>query len=657
MTSVELTATQARVLGCLMEKAKTTPDAYPLSLNSLRVACNQSTNRDPVVSYDDATVQAALDGLRELQLATRSKAPGERAIKFKHRADETLVLNDRQYALICVLMLRGAQTPGELKQRTERINTFDGVDDVQATLDELGERQMVTMLERRPGQKEHRWIQLLCAPEESDSRSEVVVSFDSAPTVTREPRPSHAPTVADKTMAIINPATGDTIRTVEVADDVEIAAKLKRARVTQKTWAARDLAERIAIMQLWKALIADNLEACAQVVTAETGKAIAHSRNELSAIGERIDYYCDHVASVIEPVVIDASPTLEERISYEPRGVVAHISAWNYPYFVGLNSIVPALLTGNAVMYKPSELATMTGLQLVDFAHRAGVPADAFQCVVGKGPTGAALVESGVDLVCFTGSFGTGRAIAKAAADRLIPVQLELGGKDAVYVADDVDVDAVAASVIEGVMYNAGQSCCAIERVYVHARIWEPFVAAMRDAAGEWRPGDPQRDTTNMGALARAEQPAMLQAQVDDAVAKGARVLIGGELLQRSGNWYPATVVVDATHNMMLMREESFGPVIGVARVRDDDHAQELFDDTEFGLTGSIFTKDRARAEAFLGSVDTGTVYWNCSDRTAVRLPWAGRRHSGLGVSMSTAGMRAFVQEKAWHCRPQGAGQ
>lgn len=657
MISVELTAAQARVLGCLMEKAKTTPDLYPLSLNSLRVACNQSTNRDPVVNYDDATVQSALDGLRELQLATRSKAPGERAIKFKHRADETLQLNDRQYALICVLMLRGAQTPGELKQRTERINAFDSVEGVQATLDELAEGQMVAMLERRSGQKEHRWIQLLCAPEAGDRHDDAGGSGDHGASVIREHQPGHAPTIADKTMAIVNPATGETIRTVEVVDDVEIAAKLKRARAAQKSWAERDVSQRIAIVQRWKVLIADNVEACAQVVTAETGKAIAHSRNELNAVGERIDYYCDNVERVIEPVVIDASPTLEERISYEPRGVVAHISAWNYPYFVGLNSIVPALLCGNAVLYKPSELATLTGLQLVDLAHRAGVPADVFQCVVGKGPTGAALVSSGVDLVCFTGSFGTGRAIAKAAAERLIPVQLELGGKDAVYVCDDVEIDAVAASVVEGVMYNAGQSCCAIERVYVHERIWEPFVAAMRDAAGEWRPGDPQLDATNMGALARGEQPALLQAQIDDAVAKGGRVVLGGERLQRPGNWYPATVVVDATHNMALMREESFGPVIGVARVRDDAHAQELFDDTDFGLTGSIFTKDRARAETFLRGVDTGTVYWNCSDRTAVRLPWAGRRHSGLGVSMSTAGMRAFVQEKAWHCRPRGAGQ
>ena len=332
--------------------------------------------------------------------------------------------------------------------------------------------------------------------------------------------------------------------------------------------------------------------------------------------------------------------------------MVAHISAWNYPYFVGMNSLVPALLTGNAVLYKPSELATMTGMQLVDLAHRAGIPSDVFQAVVGTGAAGAALVNSGVDLVCFTGSFATGRAIARACAERLTPVQLELGGKDATYVCDDVDIDIVAANVAEGVLYNAGQSCCAIERVYVHQAIWEPFVRALVIAAGEWRCGDPADSSTTVGALARAEQPTLLQSQVDDAVGKGGRVMLGGEMIDRVGNWYPPTVVVDTTSNMAIMRDESFGPVIGVAKVRDDGEALALCNASEFGLTTSIFSTDRERARRFLEQADSGTVYWNCSDRTTPRLPWAGRRHSGLGVSMSIAGMRAFVQEKSWHSRP-----
>ena len=637
------------------EKSVTTPEQYPLSLNSLRVACNQTTSREPVVDFDEATVQHALDELRDLELVTRNKAPGERAIKFRHRAHEVFDLDSAARAIVCVLMLRGEQSVGELKQRCERLHAFASSTEIETTLAELSNREFVAILARKPGQKESRWKELL-----SDSTATVTAT---------QPAPDHEATasgtisvgtpspvaphgVAAKTMVIRNPATGREIRSVEVADEVEIAAKLKRARSGQRAWAARSYAQRAEAVDRWRQLIDEHAEACAQIMTSETGKAITHSRNELNAVGERFTYYIDHCEAVIEPQIVRLEADLEERITFEPRGVVAHISAWNYPYFVGLNSLVPALLTGNAVLYKPSELATMTGLQLVDLAHRAGIPSDVLQCVTGGGATGAALVTSGVDVIGFTGSFPTGRAIARAAAERLVPVQLELGGKDAAYVCDDVDIAITAASVAEGALYHAGQSCCAIERVYVHERIWESFVTAFVAAAAHWQPGDPLDDSTNMGALAREQQPALLAAQVSDAIAKGGRVLLGGTSPVGPGNWFAATVIVDVDHTAAVLREESFGPIIALVRVANDEAALVQFHDTEFGLTGSIFTRDRERAERFLGRLDVGTVYWNCSDRTTTRLPWAGRRQSGLGVSMGVAGIKAFVHEKSWHCRP-----
>jgi acyl-CoA reductase-like NAD-dependent aldehyde dehydrogenase len=228
-------------------------------------------------------------------------------------------------------------------------------------------------------------------------------------------------------------------------------------------------------------------------------------------------------------------------------------------------------------------------------------------------------------------------------------VQLELGGKDAAYVCDDVDTDEAALAIAEGAFYNGGQSCSATERVYVHESIWDAFVGALVDVVAAYRVGDPTDDTTDVGPLARAEQLDVIESQLADAVQRGGKVLCGGDRVVRPGNWFAPTVVIDVPDQSSLMRDESFGPVIGVARVRDDAEAITHMDDTEFGLGASVFTRDRERAQRLLERLDVGNAYWNTADRSAVRLPWSGRRNSGLGTSMSEAGVRAFAREKAWH--------
>ncbi|HEV7523479.1 MAG TPA: aldehyde dehydrogenase family protein, partial [Acidimicrobiia bacterium] len=285
--------------------------------------------------------------------------------------------------------------------------------------------------------------------------------------------------------------------------------------------------------------------------------------------------------------------------------------------------------------------------------HRSGVPVDIVQTIVGGGPVGATLVASEIDMVCFTGSYGTGRRVARSVADRLVRLQLELGGKDGAYVCDDVDLDSAALAVAEGAFYNGGQSCSAIERVYVNTAIFDRFVDAFGDVVSAYRTGDPTDEHTDIGPLARAEQLDVLETQVADAVGKGARLVCGGSRIERAGSWFEPTVLVDVDPTMSVMRDETFGPVIGVQRVRDDAEAQSCLDDTEFGLGASVFTRDRARAERILSKLDVGNAYWNRSDRSSVRLPWAGRRHSGMGVSMSESGVKAFVREKAWHLGPQ----
>ena len=268
---------------------------------------------------------------------------------------------------------------------------------------------------------------------------------------------------------------------------------------------------------------------------------------------------------------------------------------------------------------------------------------------MGSGAVGAELLKLNVRGIFFTGSYATGRKVAEAAAGRMIPVQLELGGKDPIYVCDDVDVDAAAEATADGAFYNTGQSCCAVERIYVHRKIYPAYVDAFLRTVRDFKVGDPTDPSTYIGPLARAAQVGVLEDQVTDAVSKGARLAAGGKRLK--GNYFEPTVLLDAAHDMKVMRDESFGPIIGIMPVDDDDRALELMADTEYGLTAGVYSKDRTRAERILGKVSSGSAYWNCCDRVSPRLPWSGRGHSGIGSTLSTYGIQAFLQPKAWHLR------
>jgi acyl-CoA reductase-like NAD-dependent aldehyde dehydrogenase len=455
-------------------------------------------------------------------------------------------------------------------------------------------------------------------------------------------------------LRVVNPATEETL--AELPEDTAgtLAQKAKAARRAQPAWARMPLQQRLAAVRRFSELLQSRRESLARTLTAEVGKPIRQSRNELTAMQGRIDFFLQRTAAAIEDEVVhlDAGPpTMEERIRYEPLGTVAGISAWNYPYFVGSNVYLPALLTGNAVLYKPSEFATLSGVAVAELLHEAGVPEEVFQTVIGAGETGRILLEQDIDAVSFTGSYATGRKVAEAAARRLLRVQLELGGKDPAYVCDDVDVPNAAAALAEGAYYNAGQSCCAVERVYVHRKIAGGFIDAFAEAARALVVGDPTDERTDIGPLARKAQLQVLESQVNDAVSKGARLVLGGRRCSGRGNFFETTVLTGVDHRMALMRDESFGPIIGIQEVPDDAQAIELMNDTDYGLTAAVYTRDRARAERILEQVNAGSAYWNCCDRVSPRLPWTGRKNSGLGTTLSVAGIRTFVQPKAWHLR------
>ena len=453
-------------------------------------------------------------------------------------------------------------------------------------------------------------------------------------------------------MNIVNPATQEIITTVSVDDQKTIANKLTNLREGQKNWAKVSLSERVAIIRRFAELLQTNLDACASVLTSEVGKPLQQSKNEVNGACARIEWLTANAEQSLQDEWMVKTGATREKIVYEPLGVVCNISAWNYPYLVGTNVFVPALLAGNAVIYKPSELSTLTGLEIEKYLHAAGVPENVFQIAVGAKEVGEILLAADLDGYFFTGSYATGKYIYERVSKKMKPCGLELGGKDPLYVTDDVtDISTIAANTADGAFYNNGQSCCSVERIYVHEKVYDAYVAAFVKEVQSYTIGNPLSEGVYIGALTRKEQAAFLANQVQDAVSKGAVVLCGGKPIQGAGNYFEPTVLVNVTHEMDVMKEESFGPIIGIMKVTGDATAVTLMNDTQYGLTASVYCNNEERALALQSQLNAGTVYWNCCDRVSAALPWSGRKHSGFGSTLSLVGLRVFTQPKAYHLR------
>jgi acyl-CoA reductase-like NAD-dependent aldehyde dehydrogenase len=394
------------------------------------------------------------------------------------------------------------------------------------------------------------------------------------------------------------------------------------------------------------------MEELASILTSEMGKPLQQSRNEINGAGGKAMWLAQHATQYLSEEIMSASDQMTEKIVHEPLGIICNISAWNYPYNVGVNIYVPALLAGNAVMYKPSEYATLTGLQIGKYLVEAGVPEDVFQVAIGEGEVGRALLDMPFDGYYFTGSYQTGQKIYQHVSKKMVPCILELGGKDPVYVANDVvDVAGAAAGIADGAFYNNGQSCCSVERIYVQSGIYDAFVEAFVAEVHSWKMGSPTEDGVYITVLSRRAQLDVLESQVADALAKGAQVLVGGRRVDRKGNYFEPTVLVNVTNEMAVMREESFGPIIGIMRVENDAEAVALMNDTSYGLTAGVYSAGQQRAEAILAQINAGSGYWNCCDRVSAALPWSGRGHSGFGSTLSQVGLRNFTKPKAYHLR------
>ncbi|UPT66116.1 MAG: aldehyde dehydrogenase family protein [Sphingobacteriales bacterium JAD_PAG50586_3] len=453
-------------------------------------------------------------------------------------------------------------------------------------------------------------------------------------------------------MKIINPATEELVGEVAVDSTEAIKFKYENIRAGQAAWAAKPLQERLDIIVKFGEIVDQHVDRLAALLTAEMGKPVWQAAGEIKGAKNRVKFLVDLAEKTLAEDFVTPEGATKEKIVYEPLGVIGNISAWNYPYNVGYNVYLPALVAGNAVLYKPSEYTALTGIEMAKMLWEAGVPEDVFQVVIGGKEAGQTMLDLPLDGYFFTGSYRTGKHIAQTVAHKLVPVGLELGGKDPLYVAEDVaDVANVAAAAAEGVFYNTGQSCCAVERIYVNEKVYDQFITSFVEETKKLKSGSPMEEGVWIGPLTRPEQIDVIQQQVDDAVSKGGKLLLGGKKMEGKGYYYEPTVVVDVTNDMPIMQEESFGPVIGIMKVSGDEEAVKLMNDTEYGLTAAVYTQSKERAEKMMAKLNAGTVYWNCCDRVSPYTPWSGRKNSGMGSTLSHIGIRAFVQPKAYHLR------
>jgi acyl-CoA reductase-like NAD-dependent aldehyde dehydrogenase len=455
-----------------------------------------------------------------------------------------------------------------------------------------------------------------------------------------------------ETLRLVDPFTGEPGLEVPCDAPAEVDAKLERAHAAQRAWCARSLDERIAEVHSALVGFAREKEAIAREIGAQMGKPVTQARAEVDTMLARAEHMLAIAGGALASEELSAPPGFRLAIRHEPLGVVLDIAAWNYPLLVPINVIVPALVAGNALVLKHSPRTPLVGGR---FARAFATLAEqgVFASVVVPDERAADLVrDPRVDHVAFTGSVPTGRAVYRLASERLIDVGLELGGKDAAYVAEDADLGFAAAHVVDGACYNAGQSCCAVERVIVHRRVSASFVERVLRVLAEYRLGDPQDEATTLGPLVDGRARARVAAHVTDALARGARLVHGGKPPPGlRGYFHEPTLLADCPIDALAWREETFGPVLPVRSVDSDDEALALMNDSRYGLTASVWTRDERRAERFARELEVGTVFQNRCDYLDPALPWTGWKESGLGSTLSRHGYLALTRRKSLHFR------
>jgi acyl-CoA reductase-like NAD-dependent aldehyde dehydrogenase len=451
---------------------------------------------------------------------------------------------------------------------------------------------------------------------------------------------------------LLNPATETPLREIAYTNPSELEAIVARARTAQRDWRRVPVAERVrAVGQMVPAFraMADQV---ALDITRQMGKPLQQARNEIATMIDRAETMCRLAEAALADEPLPPKAGFDRFIRHEPLGVVLDVAAWNYPLLIAVNVIVPALLAGNAVLVKHARLTPLCGGHFADAFARTDVPAGLVAAVTLDHEATATLIHSGqVDYVSFTGSVAGGREIYGHVARRFIDSGLELGGKDPAYVCDDANFDFAVENVVDGAFYNAGQSCCGVERVYVARGIYERFVDAAVALVRQYRMGDPEDPATTLGPLAHRKGKDLVEQHVAEARAAGARVLTGGTPWRGRGYFCEPTVLTGVDHGMKVMWEETFGPVVGIMPVTDDAEAVRLMNDSPYGLTASVWTEDMERAARVMAELDAGTVYANRCDYLDPLLPWVGVKDSGKGCSLSHLGFAHLTRPKSFHLR------
>jgi acyl-CoA reductase-like NAD-dependent aldehyde dehydrogenase len=455
-------------------------------------------------------------------------------------------------------------------------------------------------------------------------------------------------------LTLDNPATGEQALSIDAVGLEEAESLLARAQKAAQEIAATSLSERIALCERFVETFERSAETIADDVTKQMGKPIAEARGEVRTMLDRARYMISIAERELGPYPLEPLAGFERSIQRRPVGVVLDIAAWNYPLLIAVNICVPGVLAGNSVIIKHSSRTPACAGQFEQAFETAGAPTDTVVALVTDHETTAHIIgDERIGYVAFTGSVEGGRQVSRAAAGRFIDVGLELGGKDAAYVRADCDLEQAVANIAEGGFYNAGQSCCGVERVYVDRSIYGEFVERLAAEARQWTAGDPTDETTRLGPMAQPSAAPFIASQIDAATRSGARVVVGGNAthVDGRGRYFEATVIADTDHSMSIMTEETFGPVLAVTQVSSDEEAVSKINDSPYGLTASLWTKDIEVAKAIGDRLEVGTVFLNRCDFLDPALPWSGWKDSGIGETLSHLGFARMTRTRAFHLR------